>query len=270
MDPKKFEDLLPDYVLGMLPDTIMQDMEEFSRSNDVAKALLAEWADISKTLDEVDSEPSAKMDTVFYKMLDASDDRTETKLAESATSVRLRILHLFSYVAAAALVLFLGFWVGKNWNNAGELPNPVTRQISAIEAAEKETEEVRTQLVISLADQPSASKRLEALSEVNKLSEATDKVVEALFKMLNTDDNVNVRLAAVTSLSKYVDNPKVREGLVMSITEQESPLVQIALAELMVTLQEQKSINSMETLLQKPDINEAVKHKLEESIKQII
>jgi len=88
--------------------------------------------------------------------------------------------------------------------------------------------------------------------------------------MLNTDTNVNVRLAAVTSLSKYVDNPKVREGLILSITKQESPLVQIALAELMVTLKEQKSIDSMETLLQKPDINSAVKQKLEESIKQII
>jgi hypothetical protein len=88
--------------------------------------------------------------------------------------------------------------------------------------------------------------------------------------MLNTDTNVNVRLAAVTSLSKYVENPKVREGLVMSITKQESPLVQIALADLMVTLKEKKSINSMETLLQQPDINIHVKQKLEESIKQII
>ena len=88
--------------------------------------------------------------------------------------------------------------------------------------------------------------------------------------MLNTDSNVNVRLAAVTSLSNYVENPIVREGLVMSIAKQESPMVQIALADLMVKLQEQQSIDSMEELLNKANTNDVVKQKLEESINQII
>lgn len=270
MDIKEFEKLLPDYVLGMLPLETAMEMKQFVNINKKAKSLWKEWSTLHEALDDVTSKPSPNMDSGFYEMLNASEDRPISNGTESSFVVPSKPFYLISYAAAAALVLFIGFWVGKKWNNSGDEIVIETSQITAIEAAEKETEAVRTQLVISLADQPSASKRLEALSEVNKLNEATDKVIAALFKMLNTDTNVNVRLAAVTSLSKYVENPKVREGLVMSITQQESPLVQIALAELMVTLQEQKSINSMETLLQKPDINDAVKHKLEESIKQII
>ena len=170
---------------------------------------------------------------------------------------------------AASLVLLFGFLIGKqsntNTTNSTEIVN-----VESVNDIKQETNELRTQLVMTLADEQSASKRLQALSEASKLDTATEQVILALFKMLNEDTNVNVRLAAVASLSKYVDNPKVREGLVMSITKQNSPLVQIALAELMVTLKEQTSINSMETLLKKPDINSAVKKKLEESIKQII
>lgn len=168
---------------------------------------------------------------------------------------------------AASLVLLFGFLIGKqsNTSNSTEIVN-----VESVNDIKQETNELRTQLVMTLADEQSASKRLQALSEASKLDTATEQVILALFKMLNEDTNVNVRLAAVASLSKYVDNPKVREGLVMSITKQNSPLVQIALAELMVTLKEQTSINSMETLLKKPDINSAVKKKLEESIKQII
>jgi len=51
---------------------------------------------------------------------------------------------------------------------------------------------------------------------------------------------------------------------------QDSPLVQIALADLMVALQEKASVESMKQLLEQPNIDRTVKQKLQESINHII
>jgi len=266
MTTEQFNKLIPDYILGKL--TTEEDVA-FSTYLDSHPEALAEWQSIESLLDEPIPTPSQHMDAKFYSFLETksseSKDSKVRDLNESKSGSRsFRIL--LPLIAASVMLLF-GFYMGTQWSATAPTTNMASTEVKMMK---QETNEVRTQLVMSLADQSSASKRLQALSEASKLDNATEQVILALFKMLNSDSNVNVRLAAITSLSKYIENPKVREGLVMSITQQDSPLVQIALAELMVTLQEQDSINSMEELLMQPDINAAVKQKLEESINQII
>jgi hypothetical protein len=51
---------------------------------------------------------------------------------------------------------------------------------------------------------------------------------------------------------------------------QKSPMVQIALADLMVKLQEKKAVNSFKKLIEEKDVNASAKQKMEESIQQII
>lgn len=265
MTTAQFISLIPDYILGKL--TPEQD-EAFSKYLETHPDALQEWQSLNNFLKEPTPEPSEQMDTKFYAFLETKHtDKPETKVrsingSKNGTSFKM----LLPLIAASVMLLF-GFYMGKQWSSTSTTSYIASTEV---EKSKEETNQVRTQLVMSLADQSSASKRLQALSEASKLDSATEQVILALFKMLNSDSNVNVRLAAITSLSKYIENPKVREGLVMSITQQDSPLVQIALADLMVTLQEQESINSMEELLRQPDINAAVKQKLEESINQII
>jgi HEAT repeats len=86
---------------------------------------------------------------------------------------------------------------------------------------------------------------------------------------LNNDENVNVRLTALETLSKMATDPKVREGLIQSINYQDSPLVQSALADLMLSIQEKKSVRSFQKLLKKPETNEAIKTKIKETIHQL-
>ena len=265
MTTEQFKILIPDYILGKL--TPEQD-EAFSNYLKEHPDALQEWQSVHAFLEEPIPEPSTQMDAMFYAFLEAENtEKPDTKVRSLNEPKNGSPIKLWLPLIAASVMLLFGFYMGKQWNTPSSTTNIASTEM---EKSKEETNEVRTQLVMSLADQSSASKRLQALSEASKLDNATEQVIIALFKMLNSDSNVNVRLAAITSLSKYIENPKVREGLVMSITQQDSPLVQIALADLMVTLQEEKSINSMEELLRQPDINAAVKLKLEESINQII
>ena len=121
-----------------------------------------------------------------------------------------------------------------------------------------------------MLEQPSANKRLQGVNEANKIEKVDEKVIKALLQTLNSDPNVNVRLAAIESLTNYVENPMVREGLVQSIVKQDSPIVQVTLANLMVALQEKKSVEPFKKLMRSKQLDTLVKKKLERSIRQII
>ena len=128
---------------------------------------------------------------------------------------------------------------------------------------------MRQMMLLSLIENPSATERLRAVSYTNEMEQVDSKVIDALLTTLNNDDNVNVRLATLEALAELAQNPHVREGLVHSLTRQESPLVQVALADVMVKLQEKRSIKVFKQLLRKDDLNILVKSKIEQTIKDL-
>ncbi|HEY4334462.1 MAG TPA: hypothetical protein VGM89_01155, partial [Puia sp.] len=68
------------------------------------------------------------------------------------------------------------------------------------------------------------------------------------------------------ALTHYVNDPVVREGLVQSILEQDSPLMQAALADVMLRLQEKRAIHPLKKLLQQKDLNEMVRMRIQQTI----
>lgn len=266
MEYNEYKELMMDYVSGKLDADKQKEFEQFIANN---PNYHQEVAELKSTWTKVEAleipVPSAKMDAQFYAMLNSEKEKNLL----AGTSIFEKMKSYFSFptyqqLAYSMAVLAIGLFVGYQFNfNKNIVPENT-------ELVNTETEKVRSQLVLALLDQPSANKRLQGVNEANKLDNVTESVIAVLFKTLNNDENVNVRLAAVESLSNYVDNPMVREGLVKSIVAQESPLVQIALADLMVLIQEKKSIDPMEELLQQPDINATAKQKLKESIQHLI
>ena len=71
-------------------------------------------------------------------------------------------------------------------------------------------------------------------------------------------------------MTNYVENPLVRQGLVQAIQNQESPIMQITLANLMVALQEKASIEPFKQLLKNQELDTTVKKKIKNSIESII
>jgi DNA polymerase III delta subunit len=79
-----------------------------------------------------------------------------------------------------------------------------------------------------------------------------------------------VRLAALDALRLYSGDGKVRQELIRSISKQDSPLVQIALAELMAQLQAKSSVKELEKILKDENTPIDVRKKIEESLKVLI
>jgi hypothetical protein len=130
--------------------------------------------------------------------------------------------------------------------------------------------ELKETMMLSLLEKESASDRLRAVSLTNEMDNVSSKVTQALFQTLNNDTNVNVRLAALEALKIYAKDSEVRRQLVESISKQDSPLVQLELAQLMVNMQEKKSVNELKKLLDSDATPKEVKNKIKESIDVLI
>ncbi|NQZ45710.1 MAG: HEAT repeat domain-containing protein [Flavobacteriaceae bacterium] len=262
-----FEEQAMAYLKGELDADGMKEFSTFLNDNpryqnefDALKLVWDEWNTTPFP------EPSAGMDQRFFQTLGATIEKEQRKERTGLTAFRDLMASLWRpQLAYGLLLLTAGLAIGYL------LRTDTKENIGQVEVAStSETEAVREKLVLTLLEQNSANKRLQGVNEVTKMERATKSVTDALFLTLNNDSNVNVRLAAIESLSRYVENPEVRMGLIASIVNQDSPIVQIALADLMVTLQEKESIRSMEQLLDKPNLDSTVSKKIRASIDQII
>jgi hypothetical protein len=126
--------------------------------------------------------------------------------------------------------------------------------------------EMRQMIMLTMIEQSSASERIKAVNLTNEFNEVNDTIIRAMFKTLNHDPNENVRLVTVEALVEFADNPRVRQGLIQSISRQSSPLVQLALADIMITLQEKKSIEEFNKLLSRRDLNDSVRNRIENTV----
>jgi HEAT repeat protein len=125
-------------------------------------------------------------------------------------------------------------------------------------------------MMLALLENPSASERIRGVSYTSEIKHADKEVIDALLATLNNDPNVNVRLSTLDALSHLANHPEVREGLIRSIEKQDSPIMQLAIADVMLKLQEKRSVKSFEDLLKQKDLNPGVRDKIKQTITQLI
>ena len=130
-----------------------------------------------------------------------------------------------------------------------------------------EVTELKQSLVLTKMQQTSSIARIQAVNMVNELNEVDDIIIQSLLTVLISDQNDNVRLAALESVLQYADSPMVREGLIRSISKQASPLVQLRLAEVMIVLQDPDAIPEIRKVLDNNNLNHNVKTKYAETLK---
>lgn len=169
-------------------------------------------------------------------------------------------------IAAAVILVVAGFSAGWIINR----PAPSTAYRQQVDSLSLQVREMREMMLLSLLENPSASERIRAVSYTSEISTVNAKVIDALMATLNNDPNVNVRLLTLEALTQYIGNAAVREGLIQSIVRQQSPLVQSAMADVMLKIQEKRSVQPFKKLLEQKQLNRDVRTKIEETISRLI
>lgn len=270
MRDERHQELILDYLEGNLNEEQLREFEALVQTGRIREeelqALHATFSDFSAL---PEPEPGPGLQAKFSRMLAAKIEQAElAKPQYTWAALWQGLAMLLSPVRLAyTLVVFAsGFFAA--W--LAFSPNQQQQQSTDTQQLAMELNQMKQMLFTTLIEQPTAVDRLKAVNISQEIPEADEKVITALFNSLNHDPNVNVRLAAVEALKKHADKPEVREQLILSINRQESPMVQIALADLMQALQERSAVPRLKQLLQDEKTNELVKDKIKESINVLI
>ncbi len=207
------------------------------------------------------AEPAADMRENFYRMLEEEKEKQPASLGNTfADWLALLKARLEMRQLAYAMGIFLvGMLVG-NW------ATPFNNYREQLSELSTEVSQMREVMMLSLLDNSSPTERLKAVNISTDVRSADSQVIQALLKTLNNDPNVNVRLATIEALLRHASNPLVREGMVNAIASQESPLVQVALADAMIALQERSAVQEFRNLLEKNGLDSNVRDKIENTI----
>jgi hypothetical protein len=209
--------------------------------------------------------PSAKMDERFHMMLD--EEKRKDLIGGSIAERKRSLYHQLSnpvWRIAAGICLFLMGWFGASWFGTG---TPDKHQLASLKG---EVVKLRETLVLAMIEQNSPVERIKAVNMMDQMEQADGKIIQSLLSTLENDENDNVRLIALDALTKYARQPTVREGLINAISKQTSPMVQLRLAEIMVSLQEKRSVPEFEKILNNANLNYSVRNKLDETVKILI
>ena len=255
MEKERIIELWQEKMSGDISEQDEKLLIEFLNKNTELAEELKEMEQTWSLFEEIDRpEPSASMDSRFEGMMAAYTDNQR----QNPSIIDLFIMQLSKSwqlgLGALVIGLLIGWWM-----------LPSQNQKDDIKALSSEIQSMKEMMMLTLIEQPKAHERIRAINLAADLPNADEKVINALITTLNHDENMNVRLASLESLTRYLDRAEVRHALVDALTMQDSPLLLVAMADILVQIQEKSSLETMQNLKESID-DEIVKEKLEQSI----
>lgn len=262
-------ELLPDYLQGTLSVDLASEVKEHLAQCADCGEEAALWEKLALLPQEL---PSPELQSRFQAMLESYQEGRWEKNSLGAEKSKIPTPMLWGLgnwkqmpvtgVVWACLFLICGFLIGRHT----ERGNTNTAQIQAIS---DELAATRQMVALSMLQQQSASQRLEGVSWSTRLQQPEPKIIGALFHTLRNDSSVDVRLAALDALSRYAGRPEIREQLIDALESRQSPLVQIALIDLLVDQHDANILPEFKRLQQTPKIDPTVKKRVDWGIQQL-
>jgi HEAT repeat protein len=125
-------------------------------------------------------------------------------------------------------------------------------------------------VALSLMQQQSAGERLRGVSWAYRAESSDTEVLSALLAAVNNDPSVNVRMAAVESLHAFGASPVTRTAIVQAIPKQTTPLVQIALIDLLVDLKATEASTELKRLSADETIDTSVRERAKWALGRLV
>jgi hypothetical protein len=273
LSQEELELKMADFIGGQMSSDEAEDFGQIITNNPQYKKVLAEFKRMMEIVDQHGNleipEPSSQMDNNFYSLLNAETNKHKTKQKEVRTNGFLSgLMNFFNLPQVRKLTygfsfMVVGVFVGHYLHLLNTQTNIEAQRISI------KDQQIQALTVLSLLDMPSANKRLMAINLASMSEAPSQPILDALLVTLKQDSNVNVRLEALDVLATLTSYETVRTGLVSAINQQKSPMVQIAMANLMLKMNEQDAVQPIQDLLQKTDLIEPVREQLNDTVNEL-
>ncbi len=268
MKCEEIGELLPDYLQGSLKAEQDDLVEQHIAECGDCREEVAIWKKLSLLPVE---QPSAGSRERFEAMLRAYQTGRNDKA--STGSEREKRAPMWNWlrspvgaVAWSVALLVIGVFAGSYFGNRTAHSNSGQDEIAAMHT---ELTNMRQMVVLSMLQQQSASERLQGVSYSRREDQLDPQVMSALVHTLRYDGSVDVRLAALDALSRHGAQPQVHKGVVDALQEQQSPLVQVALIDLMVEWRDPDAAQRLRNFVQTPNLNPTVRQRADWALSKL-
>lgn len=262
MNCKGIEQHIQDYQVHNLDQTTQKLVEEHLKECRSCRSTHQEFIQLMDTINEVKEElPEDSMQLDFHKMLEREKAILYTDEVKVIRIKKSLYKHLLQMVAAMILMV-CSYFYGSYKNSSDQREEMVF--------LEQEKNRMQELASMSLMDNESASKRLQAVSFAENLEHPDHKILEVLIIKMKTDKHVNVRLAAANALAKFTYNTMVRSALVETLETEDNANMQIELIQILVDVAEKRAIPTMKKLLENSETPSYLKDQINSELKQII
>ncbi len=265
------KEMFPDYLIGDLePEKTLMVQAHLTDCTE-CRSELEGVSDVWTKLGVLPEEsPGESLRSRFYTMLEAYKQGIEQggptpKLRAFFSQWLIRWWPRSPVVqfGAALLLLFVGltagFWMRPQPGTATDIA-PLQQQMQTLQGT----------LAMSLLDNSSASERLRGVNLSSRMEQPGERLLDNLLQILDEDSNINVRLAVVDALYLFHSHPTVRQRLGDSLAKQTSPLVQVALIDLLVNIREQRAAQALKTLIENESLAPEVKQRAQQGLEKLL
>jgi hypothetical protein len=269
MNCERIAELLPDYLEGSLSSEQRGIVEEHLQHCATCFDEVAVWKKMSALPTE---EPSPESRARFEAMLHAFPSTEVGEPARTFVAARPAsgwaslIQWLRTPVGALAwslALLVIGVGIG---TRIGGKDASHSEEIAAMHS---ELASMKQLVVLSMLTQQSASERLQGVNYTNRDEHLDPQVLAALLRTLRYDNSVDVRLAALDTLSRHANQPQIRKSVVDSLQEQQSPMVQVALIDLLSEWRDPDAAQRLRNFQQIKNLNPTVRQRAEWAVSKL-
>lgn len=252
MECKEIKINLPEYIDGKLNEsssTMVSEHLEHCSSCRKIHSELTSFLQFTDSFPEI--EPPKGMKEEFLEMADL----------EGSAIKRIISFPFWTKVAATILIVLGTFITGYfTGSKRGEVSNLHAEMVN-----------LRQQVLLAGLKDYSGPQKIDAVYNIRTSGLANETLVSALVYTMNSDKNVNVRLAAINALAEMMDkNAHVKTELIRSLSVQDNPLLQISLIQVLTESGVKEAKDEIESLSNNENTNQQVKEYAKDMIKTII
>lgn len=234
-----------------------------------------EYDELRQTLDSLDALPPARpsphLRENFYAML-AEEKLLAARAQTAGARPRPHKFHwrwLLAPLAACAL-LALGFIVGqRSVPVPAESTTPDAATQRQIAELQQKVDSMGQLVGYSLLQPQPANQRLKGVLAVQALASPNEQVLTQLISTLALDPSTNVRLTALESLYPHANQDVVRAGVLASLEREQNPLVQVAMIDFLVAARDREAAATFELLSRRDNVNSSVRDAARRALAQL-
>ena len=264
MNCQSIQQQLTDYLAGQLDAETQNNFEEHLKQCSGCQVELRELKQIWDGLGEIPQEvPSPLLRQNFRRMLEEESSRKSlrTKIRDVLTDWNApRPAPQF---AAGFAIFIIGLVVGYGVRGSRSHHHELLK-------LGQEVQSMKQMMSISMLQQESSFDRMKGVTLSTEVEKPGDLLIQMLFTKINSDPSVHVRLSAIDAVSLFSSRKDVQTQLVNALLNQDSPMVQIALIDQIMSIREKNALTALRMLIENQETLPDVKKYAEEKLHALI